>query len=203
MQPEHNSKCLQYVSKPPSCFLEKEGCSRPRQPAPTNRYLYKVHWWIYSLSLTTEISSNLSQMPSAILDITPALTPQTPSSLSADVSFTSTPPPSVDDDVRADQCHLFLDLKASYACRQFTGRVEGPSSHREQLPLKEREGEGALRPLLSALLPPSLLFPSPPSSGLDLTQQQLVIWLCETSQAISAGQIVYSLAPVFSPASLS
>lgn len=52
---------------PPQTFLEKKGCSRPRQLAPTNRYLYKVHWWIYSLSLTTEISNNLSQMPSAIL----------------------------------------------------------------------------------------------------------------------------------------
>lgn len=187
MQAEHNSKCLSYFSKPPSCFHEKEGCSRPRQPAPTNRYLYKMCWWIYSLSLTTEISNNLSQMPSAILDITPALTPQPPSSLcTADVSFISLPPlsqftdPSVDDDVRADQSHLFLDLIAPYACRQFTGRAEGPSSHHEQLPLKERETERerALRPPLSALLP--LPFPSPPSSGLDLTQQQLVIWLCET-----------------------
>lgn len=188
----------------PSCSLEKEGCSRPGQPAPANRYLCKVHGWIYSLSLTTEISNNLSQMPGALLDITPALTPQpppTPSSLStADVSFTPLSPPlslplslcadpSVDDDARAGQCHLFPDLIAPYARRQFTGRLEGPSSPHEQLPLKEKERESAQASFLSTFPSPSLPlpFPSPPSSGLDLTQQQLVIWLCETSQAISAG----------------
>lgn len=53
-----------------------------------------MHWWIYSLLLTTKMSNNLCQMPSAILDITPALSPQPPFSLfTADVSFTPPPPP--------------------------------------------------------------------------------------------------------------
>lgn len=182
MQAEHNSKCLSCFSKPPSCFLEKGGCSRPRQLAPTNRYLYKVHWWIYSLSLTTEISNNLSQMPSAILDITPALTPQPP--LLTFYSWCQLhhhhPPPThpplsvLDDDVRADQCHLFLDLIAPYACRQFTGRLEGPSSHHEQLPLKERKRESAQASSLS----------SPPSPPLPLPLH-LLDWTLHNSSLLS------------------
>lgn len=69
---------------------EKEGRSWPRQLASTNRYLYKVHWWIYSLSLTTGISNNLSQMPGTLVDISPASTPNSsPTLFRADVSFTS------------------------------------------------------------------------------------------------------------------
>lgn len=50
--------------------------------SPTSRYLHKVHGWICSLSLTTEIPNNLGQMPRAQPDVSPA-----PTSLSAaDVS---------------------------------------------------------------------------------------------------------------------
>lgn len=54
---------------------KRDGYSQPRQPAWTNRYLSKVHWWIYSVLLTTEISNNLSEMPNPMLDISCALTP--------------------------------------------------------------------------------------------------------------------------------
>lgn len=100
-------------------------------------------------------------MPTPSVDISFASTPNTALHISAEASplFLST----VNGDMGADKCPLFLDLKASYISRQFAGEVEGPSSHYEQLPFKERE--------------------SPQTRGLDLTQQQL----CEIPQAVSTG----------------
>lgn len=42
-------------------------------PVPTSTYHYKLHCWICSLLLTIEIFNNLCQIPSAKLDIAPAL----------------------------------------------------------------------------------------------------------------------------------
>ena len=180
------SKHLPYLCKPLSGFLEKKGCSRPRQLALTNRYLYKVHWWIYSLSLTTEISSNLSQMPSAILDITPALTPPPHSSLStADANLT---PLSVCWSISGWWCEGWSLPFVSWFNSSMLFQTVYRKTWRCLLPPRAVSFKGEKERELSGLLsqfPPSL--PSPPSSGLDLTQQQLVIWLCETSQAISAG----------------
>lgn len=66
----------------------------------------------------------------------------------------------VDDDMRADKCLLFLDLKVSYICRHFTGKVEGPSPHHEQLPFKER-GSPQTDSQISFISPPSIAWPGP------------------------------------------
>lgn len=172
---------------------KRDGYSQPRQPAWTNRYLSKVHWWIYSVLLTTEISNNLSEMPNPMLDISCALTPHLLFSYSwcqlQPPPHTSHLSPSAGSSVSRWLCegwsipfilwfNGFLGLHMAYR------RVKGPSSQCEQLPLKEWEME---RAQASSVSSPSAL--PPLSSGLDLTQQLLVIWLCETSEAISEQQL--------------
>lgn len=114
---------------------KRDGYSQPRQPAWTNRYLSKVHWWIYSVLLTTEISNNLSEMPNPMLDISCALTPHL---LFSDSWCQLQPPhtphtsvplqahPSVDDYVRADQSHSFCDLMASLDYTWLTEELKVP-----------------------------------------------------------------------------
>lgn len=147
-----------FFSKPPTCFLDEEGCSRPKQAAPTTRYLYKVHWWIYTLLLTTDISNNLCQMPSLILDFTPALSPHPPFSLTtADVSFPPSPPLSVCWPISERWCEgwsaPFVSSSNSSLCLQTVYR----ETWRSLLPPQAGgEREGTLNPP-SPLLPLYLL----------------------------------------------
>lgn len=70
MWAEHNSQMFLVLSQIFILFSGKRTLLAAKT-AGLNKQIFQ--WWIYSLSLTTEISNNLSQMPSAILDITPAL----------------------------------------------------------------------------------------------------------------------------------
>lgn len=133
--------------EPPSCFLEKKiiWLQKTKKKKCTGGFTHFC--WLHTSP------NNLSQMPSATRHhpcINPPIRPNGPHFLelmSAFSRLSCCADPSVVDDVRSDQCHLFLHLIAPLAWRLFTGRAAAPSSHPEKFPLKERERAPLSAPL--------------------------------------------------------
>lgn len=150
-------KTISDVSTPLLC------CFRPTQWNPTNRYLCKVLLWFYTVSLTAEFFNNLSQKPSAALDIiTLSLTHSFIFFSKTDVSFNpATLPPT------PPACWSISGHLSGRVIGVLVWKDRGVKSSKAKLPLKEWES------VRLGLSPPNnTLFLS---SCLDITKELLLI----------------------------